>query len=546
MKKIPLIFCIIFVFIIYFVPISQAIFEKATGKRIQCFDLIEDTFVTPIERVKNINKIIERIKNRLDTLSTEISSASSDSLENWDTQKAQSLTDETIFDCAELKKIVSNFNRHVKAKSTSKQIKEVEEYTNLFSNLLTALRNQDKNKAGELISSINSYTNSLLIKYKKPNFINKTVLIVKNLPVIFWDAKYLRPYEKELENTSQYTNLSRPVMFFVRYALFKDLGEKGVHGRNNWFYYNQDVDYLIKPYIFDKRSIIIDQNGNVISDNPVKTALHFKNELAKFGVDLLVVIIPGKPSIYPDMLSKKANPERVVKEGHSLKLINELKAAGIDAVDLFSAFLEERKNDSVFGDSMYLAKDTHWKKRGVITAARVVAEKVKQYPWYEEGSEEYILDSVYIDRVGDIGVMTRLHSFKVHDLNMSFPAERVLCYQVYSIKKDDKGNIIEKYLYKDDPKKSKIVLLGDSYSRIYQTDEPRGAGWIAHLAYNLKQPLASIVSDGGASTLVRETLARKTGLLKGKKLVIWEVVERDFRYGNEGWKNVTLELASKQ
>jgi hypothetical protein len=48
------------------------------------------------------------------------------------------------------------------------------------------------------------------------------------------------------------------------------------------------------------------------------------------------------------------------------------------------------------------------------------------------------------------------------------------------------------------------------------------------------------VSDGGSSTLVRQSLARKPGLLKNKKLVIWEVVERDFRFGDEGWKKIEI------
>ena len=64
------------------------------------------------------------------------------------------------------------------------------------------------------------------------------------------------------------------------------------------------------------------------------------------------------------------------------------------------------------------------------------------------------------------------------------------------------------------------------------------AGWIAHFAKNISRPVASIVSDGGASTLVREKLARKAGVLKGKKLLIWEFVERDLRFGAEGWKTI--------
>jgi hypothetical protein len=49
-----------------------------------------------------------------------------------------------------------------------------------------------------------------------------------------------------------------------------------------------------------------------------------------------------------------------------------------------------------------------------------------------------------------------------------------------------------------------------------------------------------VVNDGGASTLARRSLARRIGLLKGKKLVVWEIVERDFRFGDDGWKDVAL------
>jgi len=85
-----------------------------------------------------------------------------------------------------------------------------------------------------------------------------------------------------------------------------------------------------------------------------------------------------------------------------------------------------------------------------------------------------------------------------------------------------------------------ILVLGDSFMRIYEKDEPGSAGFIAHLARALKTPLTSIVNDGGASTLVRQELARRADLLTGKKLVIWEFVERDIRFGTEGWKDVPL------
>jgi hypothetical protein len=80
-----------------------------------------------------------------------------------------------------------------------------------------------------------------------------------------------------------------------------------------------------------------------------------------------------------------------------------------------------------------------------------------------------------------------------------------------------------------------VLWLGDSYSRIYQTDAPKSAGVISQVALRIGQPLASIVNDGGASTVVRRQLQRKAGLLANAKVVVWTFVERDIRFGDGGW-----------
>jgi hypothetical protein len=545
MKKTEIVATIIFVFLIFALPITQAVSEVRSGKRIQVFDLFEDTFATPIRRAQTMNALLTRIQARADSIAAEIARAGADSAAVWDSQQEQSQTDEAMVDAAELKKTALTYNRHVKVDPASKPTVAISLYLAGFDTLLAHLRAGDKAAAGRTIAAIRESTGRMAVRYRRPGALDDVALIVKNLPVIFWNAKYLRPFEKEIENTSIFTTATRPVMFFVRYALYRDLGEKGVLGKNCWFFYKQDVDYLIRPYVLDKRALQVDPNDQVVSDNPVRAAATFKKQLAGFGVDLLMVIVPGKPSIYPDMLAPGADPELVTRRGNSLKAIADLRAAGVDVVDLFAPFLAERGNDRVAGDSLYLSKDTHWKTRAVRIAARVVADRVKRYPWYVPGTAEYAVDSVSIDRVGDVGTMTTIPAFRVNELALTFPVEKTKCYQVYSVERDAGGNETGRHLYKDDFKNSRIILLGDSYSRIYQSDEPRSAGWISHIALELSQPITSLVSDGGASTLVRESLARKVGLLKGKKLVIWEIVERDFRYGNEGWKDIPLQVAEK-
>jgi hypothetical protein len=155
-----------------------------------------------------------------------------------------------------------------------------------------------------------------------------------------------------------------------------------------------------------------------------------------------------------------------------------------------------------------------------------VAARLEELRWVPQGSVDYDVRPVVASRRSDIARMTR-----VPLIEASYPPEDVGTRQVY-----EKATGA---MYRDDPFAS-VLVLGDSFLRIYQTDEPRAAGFIAHLARRLRQPVASVVNDGGASTLVRQELARRPQLLQGKSVVIWEFVERDIRFGTEGWKPVPL------
>jgi hypothetical protein len=50
----------------------------------------------------------------------------------------------------------------------------------------------------------------------------------------------------------------------------------------------------------------------------------------------------------------------------------------------------------------------------------------------------------------------------------------------------------------------------------------------------------AIYSDGGASTDVRRKLSTNPEMLEGKKVVLWEFIERDAALGAQGWEDVAL------
>jgi len=542
MKVSQILYCIVFIIIIYGVGIVQGIVELRSGDTVQFLDVFEDTFISPVKRENTIAQKYAFILAKLEVITAALSRNGDQPV--WGDM--ESAAEEALFAVEDVRKTTFHMNRHVTADSTEPSFIEIDTLHNRVRALYDAIQDRmELETIQPVFENAVRLAATLAGSHGKVGIIDAAKLAgVHFFNYTVFSRKYLRAYESEMEKTSIFANTLRPYMQMTRYLLFGDLGEKAIGGRKGWFYYKPDVEYLVRPYILDKRSFIVDPNAKPLTDDPVSAIVKFKSQLDSLGIDLLVVIIPGKPSVYPDMLTSAMGPSLSCTFSHSLRTMKELRDAGVETVDLFGPFAEERTHDAEYGDSIYLQKDTHWRARALRRAARVVAERIKQYPWYSEGTTEYMIDSVIVDRVGDVGVMSTLPNFKIRHLNLSFAAEPTKCYQVYKVERGEDGGEASRQLYRDDFSHSRILLLGDSFSRIYQTDEPRSAGWISHIALELSQPIASIVSDGGASTLVRQTLARKTSVLRGKRLVIWEFIERDLRFGAEGWKDVALDVGN--
>lgn len=535
-----------FLFMIYAVPVTQALVEVRRGETIQFFDAIEDTFLTPVRSGKEVAALFGELRQTLLDIGTKLEKVrNTEPQEFWVSTDIESRAEEALYNVADIRKSVLAVNRHRTGDSTRQRIllldslsAKVEDY---YDNISA------QGSIGELLTEHKGITGYLSLaqkRFPKPGILSYPVLATKIFFVYtIFNREYLRKYEGELEETSVFANSLRPPMQFLRYTFLHDLGEKALEGKNGWLFYKPGVQYLMRPYILEKRASVVDPEDDAIRENAVDTIVAFQKELAKRNIELLVVIVPGKASVYPDMLSEKLGPEDACTMSHTQRILASLRDKGVSVVDLFPVFREARKDDEKYGDSLYMARDTHWKNRGPRLAAGAVAEQIRKYAWFGSLAEkqvEYVTEEITVDRYGDVGAMSALPEVIVHDLHMSFEVEPTVCNQVYRIRRDEEGGVVSKTLYKDDFRNAGILVIGDSFSRMFQTDEPRSAGWISHLAKELSQPLASIVSDGGASTLVREKLARKKNVLRGKKLVVWEFVERDLRYGAEGWKDIRL------
>ncbi len=578
----------------------QAVADLRGEKRFQPFDIFKDVVYTPIVREKKVAAAADSLDVKWRAAREAIAAGAevADALEP------------VVSSLSDLEAVVLSVNTYAELDTAEARYKSLK----LADTLISKLEDEP-----ESFPQADSCIKSLVADLGHVS-LWRAFLDVKHYGV--WTSRYLRAFENKIDDESAIVLALRPKYQLAVWNLFSDPGEKVVLGaagdcigkscgreeaksEDKWLFYRQDVEFLVQPSPLDVRSAKL--------DNPVKAIEKFRDQLKAKGVELLVVITPGKPSIYTERLtgrdSRVAGAENAAGlQSHGKKILDSLTRAGFNTVDLYTPLLAAKSRDSVEG-ALYLNDDTHWTPRGAELAADAIAKKVREMvdagsvKFRGKDTVRYVASDSIADRMGDVGEMSGLNKFNVfkvqkvtgHVVMQQNIEERIdmaqssancldslkrecpkgddSCFRVKRNPCDEedmacvraltkscpKGSAFDSCYhvrmnpceendslyydttvtpFKDDFRNSKILILGDSFSRIYQTDSPVNAGWIAHFAKNMNRPVASIVSDGGASTLVREKLARKASVLKGKKLLIWEFVERDLRFGAEGWKEV--------
>jgi hypothetical protein len=381
-------------------------------------------------------------------------------------------------------------------------------------------------------------------------------------------AKNLRQFEHTLEEKSWFQQHLRPLMQRFLFATLHDTGAKGVLGRNHWLFYRSDLRYLVEPDRLEA-----DTSGSKWVQPPDRSAhresvekaiLRFRDQLKERGITLVVMPVPGKPSVYPDQVTGRAVGKERPFRSPTLSLLDALRRQGVATVDLFAAFQALRQSGGLTKNTgeLYLAHDTHWTPRGAQTAAQAVAAKLGAMNLTPAAKKEFRTQGVTVTRWGDI-----LDMMQIPGLRETFGPETALCVQVLdpTLGPMVPGASDRPGTYCYPGQQAAVLVLGDSFCRIYQYPEPQSlgevpataatsrpgesgakrllpgsAGFISHLALALKSPVDAIVSDGGAGTDVRRKLSTNPEILEGKQVVVWEFVERDIALGAQGWEEVAL------
>ena len=89
--------------------------------------------------------------------------------------------------------------------------------------------------------------------------------------------------------------------------------------------------------------------------------------------------------------------------------------------------------------------------------------------------------------------------------------------------------------YDDDPD-SPIVVLGDSFTGVYELTDAEHAGVSAHIARGVSYPTDLVMSYGGGPNVRQKLMRRGAAALDQKKLVIWMMTSRDLFDYWENWE----------
>lgn len=298
-------------------------------------------------------------------------------------------------------------------------------------------------------------------------------------------------------------------------------------------------------FLFFRRSLAYAVSGDLAKQrrdrNPIPVIAQFGRMLAKHGVDFLFVPVPTKVEIFPDEAAA-VDKDGAVAPRWAGKIVNpferkfllDLAEQDVETIDLLPAFLSARDapgHGGAAGDEpLYQKQDTHWTSRGLELAARLVADRVKRYPWFKAFAahrRSYSTKDAAFTRHGD------LHSRLPEPQKAGRAPESLTGHQVLASGGQP---------YEDDPD-SPIVLLGDSFTGVYQLMDCEHAGVSAHLAKELGYPVDLVMSYGGGPNVRQKLLRRGEDALSRKKLVVWMMTARDLHDFADGWQ--PLEGAGK-
>jgi hypothetical protein len=253
-----------------------------------------------------------------------------------------------------------------------------------------------------------------------------------------------------------------------------------------------------------------------VPNHPFSTIVDLSDQLHAHDVEFLMVLFPSRLQLYPELVLTDLGdvaPERFRgMVGATTRFLLALNEKGVETVNLAPVFADARHVPTPEGvrDDLYLYRNKHWTPRAAELAASVLANRLREMPWFEAGP---LKEGV------DFEIKTVREDFS-SDFGGQAPDRTPEPIEMHQVR--PRGKPLSPY----DARRSPITLLSDSFAKFYAEHTAsfpdqlrRFTGWHIDL----------IASMGGGELQCREVMARRRDQCRGKKVVIWMLQENNLR-----------------
>ncbi len=302
-----------------------------------------------------------------------------------------------------------------------------------------------------------------------------------------------------------------------------------VQGDNaEWFFLVRELKQMALGKFWEQDWAQVAQNQT----NPIPSMVEFNDLLKAKGVQLIVVPVPAKASIYPDKLDARFAP------GDPWPLtpfLDQMRAAGLDVLDIEP--LMRQRRDAQPGEKLWCAQDAHYSP----LACRIIAEKVKaeieKGDWYAAQPKEELKrsDPAELEIVGD---QVKGSEWEGQVAKETLPVE-------YAGRLN--GDRIEPV---EPDRDSPVLLLGDSHTLVFQEGASggmhcKGAGLFDQLSYELGFPVDLVGVRGSGLVQARRNLfmtaTQAPDYWAKKKVVVWVFSVREFTQSYDKLISIPIE-----
>jgi alginate O-acetyltransferase complex protein AlgJ len=300
-----------------------------------------------------------------------------------------------------------------------------------------------------------------------------------------------------------------------------------VAGSDGWLFFGGELRLLSVGKFWGDAAAKVSRAHKPELADPMPAILDFQQQLKARGIALVVVPVPPKAAIYPERIVPGSTAEAHDPAPVLHLFYEELRAAGVDVLDLSPLFIQNRDHQR---GPVFCKTDSHWSGIGCVLAAQAIAEKVRGKIEKASAAKEYVAEWKEVDREGDLASLVGRDGRKM-------PPEKIA---VQSVSEKGTGAAVQ-----DDPN-SPLLLLGDSHTLIYHDRDflPVRAGLVDQLALQLGFGPDLIGTSGSGATPVRINLYRRSAkdpnYLAKKKVVVWCFAAREFTEATEGWAKMPV------